>query len=45
MTYVGNLYTNIGCYFKLYFIMAKVGNLHAKLGVTLWFFFHNSSGG
>jgi hypothetical protein len=38
MTYVGNLYTNIGGYFKLYFVMAKVGNLHAKLGGYFMFF-------
>jgi hypothetical protein len=38
MTYVGNLYTNIGGYFELYFVMAKVGNLHAKLGGCLMLF-------
>jgi hypothetical protein len=38
MTYVGNLYKNVGGYFELYFVMAKVGNLHAKLGVTLCIF-------
>ena len=38
-----NLYKNIGGYFELYFIISKVGNLHAKLGVTLCIF-HNGSG-
>jgi hypothetical protein len=38
MTYVGNLYINIGGYFELYFVMAKVGNLHAKLGGYLMYF-------
>jgi hypothetical protein len=29
---VDNLYINIGGYFELSFVMAEVGNLHAKLG-------------
>jgi hypothetical protein len=40
MTYVDNLYTNIGGYFELFFIMAEVGNLHAKLeGYFRWIIF------
>jgi hypothetical protein len=37
---VGNLHTNLEGYFELSFIMVEVGNLDAKLGVTLCFF-HN----
>jgi len=44
MTDMGNLYKNIECYFELSFAMAEVGNLDAKLGVTLYSF-HNDSGG
>jgi hypothetical protein len=35
MADVGNLYTNLRGNFELSFIMAKVGNLDTKLGVTL----------
>jgi hypothetical protein len=38
MADVGNLYRNIGGYFESFFIMAEVGNLDAKLGVTLCVF-------
>jgi hypothetical protein len=37
---VGNLYTNLRGYFKLSFIMAEVGNLYAKFGVTLSIFYN-----
>ena len=40
---VGNLDASLGGYFKLSFVMAVVGNLHTKLGVTLCIF-HNDSG-
>jgi hypothetical protein len=40
MTSVGNLYTNLRGYFKLSFIMAEVGNLYAKFGVTLSIFYN-----
>ena len=43
MTGVDNLYRNIGGYYELSFIMTNVGNLHAKLGVTLCIL-HNGSG-
>jgi hypothetical protein len=39
-----DLYTNIGAYFELSFVMVEVGNWHVKLGVTLCIF-HNGSGG
>ena len=32
---MGNIYLNIGGYFELSFVMAEVGNLHAKLGVHM----------
>ena len=41
---MGNLYTNIGGYFELSFVMAEVGNLHVKLGGYLCIF-NNGSGG
>jgi hypothetical protein len=41
---VGNLDTNLGGYFKLSFIMAEVGNLDEKLGITLCIF-HNGRRG
>ena len=44
MTDVGNLCTNIRGYVELSFIMADVGNLPGKLGVTLCIS-HNGSGG
>ena len=31
-------------YFELSFVMAEVGNLHAKLGVTLYIFYNGSGG-
>ena len=38
MTDVDNLYKNIGGYFELSFVMAEVGNLHAKLkGYFMYF--------
>jgi len=41
---VGNLYTNLGGYVELSFVMVEVSNLYAKLGVTLSTF-HNGKGG
>ena len=38
-----NLHENYG-YFRLFFIIAEVGNLDICLGVTL-VYFHNSGGG
>jgi hypothetical protein len=38
MTSVSDLYTDLGGSFELYFVMAEVGNLYAKLGVTLSIF-------
>jgi hypothetical protein len=38
MTYVGNLYTNIGGYSGLSCVMAMVGNLDAKLGGYFMYF-------
>jgi hypothetical protein len=42
--YVDNLDTKLEGYFELSFIIAKVGNLDAKLGVTFCIF-HNDRGG
>jgi hypothetical protein len=39
VTDVGNLYTNLGGYSELFCVKAYVGNLDAKLGVTLCIFF------
>jgi hypothetical protein len=41
---VGSLYTNLGGYSELSCIMAAVGNLDAKLGVTLCIFYNGSGG-
>ena len=41
---LNNLDANLGGYFELSFLMAEVGNLHGKLGVTLYIF-HNDSDG
>ena len=38
MAKVGNLYTNIGGYFELSFLMAEVCNLGAKLGGYFMYF-------
>ena len=43
MISVDHLYTNLGGYFKLSFIMADVGNLYAKLG-GYFKYFHNDRG-
>jgi len=40
MIRVGNLYTNLGSYFEISFMMIEVGNLYAQPGVTLSIF-HN----
>ena len=51
MTSVGNLYTNLGGYFEVSFIIEHVGNLYAKLGcyfkirVLLLSIFYNARGG
>jgi hypothetical protein len=37
MAVVDNLDINIGCYFELYFILAKVNNLYANLGLLYVF--------
>jgi hypothetical protein len=38
MAYVGNLYTNVGCYFELSFVTVEMDNLDVKLGITLRIF-------
>ena len=40
----GNLDTNLEYYFELSFVMAEVGHLHGKLGVTLCIFYNDSGG-
>lgn len=38
----GNLYTNIRGYFEISFAITYVGNLDAKLGVSLCIFYNGS---
>jgi hypothetical protein len=38
MAKVGNLDAKLGCYFKLFIIIADVGNLYINIGVILNYF-------
>lgn len=41
---LGNLYTNLGGYFELCFIMTEVGDLDERFGFTLCIFYDNIGG-